>query len=114
MAGSSTAVEAITDLWIVHDNDGVPVPRIWCYKYSSLVMAKAYIQYFQDTGNNAGLAAMNDLIGHKVFPNDLPNEGEGVLWKSRSGNANLLPGDQVWFGNPHFGRGRASDQAASL
>ena len=107
VAGGSTAVETIADLWIVHDNDGVPVPRVWCYKYSSLVMAKAFIQYFQDTENDVGLAAVNDLIGHKVFPTDLPNEGEGVLWKKRRGNANLLPGDQVWFENPYFDRGRA-------
>lgn len=117
VAGSSTAVEAITDLWIVHDNDGAPVPRIWCRKYSALIMAKAYVQYFRDIGNHTGLAAMNDLIGHKVFPVDLPNEGEGVLWKTRSSNADLLPGDQVWFENPYFRRGqelikqRAYDEA---
>jgi hypothetical protein len=106
VARNSTAVEAITDLWTVHDNDGAPVPRIWCYKYSSLIMARAYIQHFQDTENNAGLAAMNGLIGHKVFPGDLPNGGERILWKRRKGNADLLPGDQVWFENPYFDRGR--------
>ena len=106
VAANCTPVEAIADLWIVHDNDGVPTPRIWCYKYSSLVMAKAYVQYFQDTENAAGLAAMNELIGHKVFPVDLPNGGEGVLWKRRKGSDNLLPGDQVWFENPYFDRGR--------
>jgi hypothetical protein len=105
-AEKSTAVEAIADLWVVHDNDEVPTPRIWCYKYSSLVMAKAYLQYFRDTENYAGLAAMNDLIGHRVFPGELPNGGEGVLWTKRLGNANLLPGDQVWFNNPYFDRGR--------
>ena len=106
VAPHSTPVEAIADLWIVHDNDGVPVPRIWCLKYTSLVLAKAHIQYFKDTGNSAGLAAMNNLIGHGVFPADLPNAGEGVLWKRRSGNSDLLPGDQVWFDNPYFDRGR--------
>ena len=33
VAADRTASEAISDLWIVHENDGVPVPRIWCYKY---------------------------------------------------------------------------------
>ncbi len=107
VADGRTAVEAIADLWTVHDGDGLPVPRIWCYKYSSLVMARAYAQYFQDTGSKAGLAAINDLAGHKVFPVDLPGEGEDVLWKRRPGNDHLLPGDQVWFENPYFRRGRA-------
>jgi hypothetical protein len=106
VAANKTAVEAIADLWIVHEGDDVPVPRIWCYKYSSLIMAKAYIQYFLDTGNHSGLAAINDLIGHNVFPAGLPNQGEGVLWKRRRGDAEPLPGDRVWFENPYFCRGR--------
>ena len=106
VAGTSTAVEAIADLWTVHDNDGVPVPRIWCYQYASLVMAAAYVQYFQDTGNKAGLDAMNDLIGQKVFPVALPGEGDDLLWKTRRGHADLLPGDQVWFQNPYDRQGR--------
>jgi hypothetical protein len=113
VATNSTAVEAIADLWTVHNNDNVPVPRIWCYKYSSLILAKAYIQYFRDTGNSAGLTAINDLIGHTVFPVDLPNEGEGVLWRRRRGNAGLLPGDQVWFENPYFDPGRTIIQRAA-
>ena len=49
---------------------------------------------------------MDNLIGHKVFPDGLPNEGEGLLWKTRRGDADLLPGDQVWFQNPYDARGR--------
>ena len=106
VAGNSTAVEAIDDLWTVHHDDGVPLPRVWCYKYSLLVMARAYIQYFHDAESAAGLAAMNSLIGHKAFPDGMPNEGEGVLWKTRRASADLLPGDQVWFENPYYVRGR--------
>ncbi len=106
VAPKSTAVEAIADLWTVHENDGVPIPRIWCYKYSSLTIVQGYIRYFRDAGNTAGLAALNKLIGHNAFPAGLPNEGEGLLWKRRCGSDNLLPGDQVWVENPHFDRGR--------
>jgi hypothetical protein len=102
----STAVEAISDLWIIHENDNVPVPRIWCYKYASLIMAHGFIQYFRDTNNAAGLAALDKLIGHKEFPRGLPNGGDGFLWTRRHGSDNLLPGDQVWFDNPYFERGR--------
>lgn len=117
VAANHTAAEAISDLWIVHDNDCVPIPRIWCYKYSSLIIVRAYIKYFQDTGNNAGLSALNRLIGHRVFPNDLTKQELELLWKCRAGGDNLLPGDQVWFENPYFDRGsqlirRSADQQA--
>ncbi len=106
VSANSNAVEAIDDLWTVHQDDGVPVPRIWCYKYALLIMARAYVQHFHNTHGDAGLAAMNSLIGHRAFPGGVPNEGEGVLWKTRRGGADLLPGDQVWFENPYYARGR--------
>ena len=105
VAANHTVAEAISDLWIVHDNDGVPIPRIWCYKYSSLIMARAYVKYFQDTGNDAGLSAINRLIGHRIFPNDLTKQELALLWMCRAGSDNLLPGDEVWFENPYFDRG---------
>jgi hypothetical protein len=105
VAPNQTAADAISDLWIVHDNDEVPIPRIWCYKYSSLLMVRAYIKYFRDTRNAAGLAAINEFLGHKNFPGDLTREEVNRLWKQRLGNDNLLPGDQVWFDNPYFDKG---------
>jgi hypothetical protein len=107
VAPNQTAADAISDLWILHDNDEVPIPRIWCYKYSSLLMVRAYIKYFRDTRNAAGLAAINELLGHKNFPGDLTREEVTRLWKQRLGNDNLLPGDQVWFDNPYFDKGSA-------
>ena len=83
VAPESTPVEAIADLWVVHENDGVPIPRIRCYKYSSLVLIEGYIQYFRETGNAAGLAALNRLIGHRTIPQGLPNGGDDLLWKRR-------------------------------
>ena len=106
VAPESTPVEAIADLWVVHENDGVPIPRIRCYKYSSLILIQGYIQYFRETDNAAGLAALNRLIGHRTIPQELPNGGDGLLWKRRPGGDDLLPGDQVWFDNPFFDRGR--------
>ena len=106
VAPESTPVEAIADLWVVHENDGVPIPRIRCYKYSSLILIEGYIQYFRETGNTAGLAALNRLIGHRTIPHGLPNGGDDLLWKRRLGSDSLLPGDQVWFDNPFFERGR--------
>ncbi len=105
VAPNHTAAEAISDLWIVHDGDGAPVARIWCYKYSSLLMARAYIKYIQDAGNDAGLAAIDDLIGHRVYPNALTKKEMELLWTIRNGGDNLLPGDQVWFENPYFDQG---------
>jgi hypothetical protein len=106
VAPESTPVEAIADLWTAHENDGVPIPRIRCYKYSSLILIQGYIQYFRETGNTAGLAALNRLIGRRTIPGGLPNGGDDLLWKRRRGSDNLLPGDQVWFDNPFFERGR--------
>jgi hypothetical protein len=106
VAPESTPVEAIADLWVVHENDGVPIPRIRCYKYSSLILIQGYIQYFRETRNTAGLAALNRLIGDREIPGGLPNGGEDLLWKRRPGNDSLLPGDQVWFINPFFDLGR--------
>ncbi|MGO9107663.1 MAG: hypothetical protein ACLP9L_00390 [Thermoguttaceae bacterium] len=106
VAPQSTPVEAIADLWVIHENDGVPVPRIRCYKYSSLILIEGYIQYFREKNDSAGLAALDRLIGHRNIPKGLPNGGEDLLWKRRLGCENLLPGDQVWFDNPFFERGR--------
>jgi hypothetical protein len=102
----STPVEAIADLWVVHENGGVPIPRIRCNKYSSLILIQGYIQYFRETSNTAGLDALNRLIGQRTIPHGLPNGGEDLLWKRRLGSGSLLPGDQVWFENPFFERGR--------
>lgn len=105
VAASSTPVEAIDDLWVVHENDGVPIPRIRCFKYSSLIFIEGFIRYFREAGNAAGLAAINRLIGQREIPNGLPGGGHDLLWKQRDGRDNLLPGDQVWFDNPFFKRG---------
>ena len=106
VAPASTPVEAIADLWVAHENDGVPIPRIRCLKYTSLVLIQGYIQYFRETHNPAGLDALNQLIGERNIPQGLPNGGEDLLWKRRPGRDHLLPGDQVWFENPFFTRGR--------
>jgi len=105
VSADSTPVEAIADLWVVHENDGVPVPRIRCYKYSSLVFIQGFIQHFRETGNAAGLEALNQLIGQREIPNGLPDGGAELLWRRRLGRDRLLPGDQVWFENPYFVRG---------
>ena len=98
--------DAISDLWVVHDNDGTPIPRIRCFKYSTLVLIQGQIQNLRDTGNAAGLAALNRLMGNQLIPQGLPNGGDDLLWKRRAGNDNLLPGDQVWVDNPFYDRGR--------
>ena len=118
---NSTAVAAIDDLWIVHGTDGINFNLgIFCKPYSSLIMAEAYIMYFNSTGhsadvNQAGIAKINSLIGHDSFPGSGNREAqfEGVLWNSQSkknapagGYQNLVPGDQVWFQNPYFDLGK--------
>jgi hypothetical protein len=103
---TSTAVEAIADLWVVHENDGVPIPRIRCLQYTSLILIQGYIQYFRETGNTEGLSALNRLIGHRSILHALPNKGDDLLWARRLDSNHLLPGDQVWFDNPFFERGR--------
>lgn len=103
---ASTPVEAIADLWVVHESDGVPVPRIRCLKYTSLVLIQGLIQHFRQTNNPAGLDALNRLIGDREIPRGLPDGGENLLWKRRPGGDHLLPGDQVWVDNPFFDKGR--------
>ena len=99
-------VEAIEDLWTLHGADGTPVPRIRCLKYTTLIMIKGIVQYFRATGNTDGIDAMNQFLGHKVIPDELPSKGYDILWKRHYETDRLLPGDQVWFDNPFFERGR--------
>ena len=106
VAPTSTPVAAIADLWVAHEGDEVPIPRIRCLKYTSLVLIQGFIQYFRETDNPAGLAALNRLIGHREIPGGLPEEGDGLLWKRRPGGDHLLPGDQVWVDNPFFDSGK--------
>lgn len=107
VAPGSAPVDAISDLWVEHENDGVPIPRIRCYKYSSLTLIQGCIQHCRDTGNAGGLAVLNRLLGHQVIPQDLPNGGDDLFWKQEYRSGPLLPGDQVWFENPFFEPGRA-------
>lgn len=106
VAPGSSPVEAISDLWVTHENDGVPIPRIRCYKYSSLVLIQGFIQHFRETGNERGLAALDRLLGHQVIPQDLPDGGDDLFWKRECRSEPLLPGDQVWFENPFYDPGR--------
>ena len=106
VAPGVSPVEAIEDLWILHGADGVPVPRIRCLKYTTLVLIQGLIQHFRATGHAEGLDAINRLIGRKVVPQELPNRGDGLLWRRHFDADKLLPGDQVWFDNPFFDRGR--------
>jgi hypothetical protein len=99
-------VDAIADLWVVHGADGVPVPRIRCLKYTTLVLIQGFIRHFHDTGDARGLEAINQLVGRRVVPEELPNRGDGILWRRHFDPDHLLPGDQVWFDNPFFDRGR--------
>ena len=99
-------VRAIEDLWILHGADGTPVPRIRCLKYTTLILIQGIIQYFRTTGNDDGIDAMNHFLGQKVIPDELPNKGYDILWKRHYETDRLLPGDQVWFDNPFFERGR--------
>ncbi len=99
-------VDAIADLWVLHGADGVPVPRIRCLKYTTLVLIQGIIRHFHDTENALGLEAINRLLGRRVIPEELPNRGDDVLWRRHFDSSRLLPGDQVWFDNPFFDRGR--------
>ena len=99
-------VDAIADLWIPHGADGVPVPRIRCLKYATLILIQGLIQHFRATGRADGLHALNQLIGRRVLPQGLPNRGDDILWRRHFDAANLLPGDQVWFDNPFYDQGR--------
>lgn len=106
LSPGSTPVDAIADLWAEHGNDGVPIPRIRCYKYSSLALVEGHIQYLRESGNVAGLTVLNRLLSGRPIPQGLPNGGDDLLWKRRSAGGRLLPGDQAWVDNPFFDRGR--------
>lgn len=106
LAPGVSPVDAIEDLWVLHGGDGIPVPRIRCLKYTTLILIKGIIQYLRATKNNKGIQALNEFIGRKVIPEELPNKGYDILWKRHFDVGCLLPGDQVWFDNPFFDRGR--------
>ena len=90
----------------MHENDNVPLPRIGATSTlrSSWPRASFNISAIQTMPRD--WPRSNKLIGHKEFPRSLPNSGDGLLWTRRHGGDNLLPGDQVWFDNPYFERGR--------
>ena len=111
VAAGQTAERAIDDMW-----DGLYTPKVWCWKYSSLIMVEGLFRYFQGQGNLAGINALNGIIGNKIIPSGLPSYGNGTLWTVRpeedapaTGYAlsSLLPGDQIWFQNPYFEQGKA-------
>ncbi len=99
-------VDAIDDLWVMHGTDGVPVPRIRCLKYTTLVLIRGIIQHLRETGDSTALEALNGFLSRRVIPEDLPHRGDGVLWRRHFDADRLLPGDQVWFDNPFFRSGR--------
>ena len=67
---------------------------------------QGHIQYLRESGNAAGLAALNRLLTGRTIPQGLPNSGDDLLWKRRYTSGRLLPGDQAWVDNPFFERGR--------
>ena len=106
LAPGVSPVEAIEDLWVLHGADGIPVPRIRCLKYTTLILIKGIIQHLRATGNDTGIQALNEFLERRVIPEELPNKGYDILWKRHFDADRLLPGDQVWFDNPFFDRGR--------
>jgi len=99
-------VVAIEDLWVLHGGDGVPIPRIRCLKFTTLILIQGLIQHFRTTDNDLGLTALNHFLHRRVIPEELPKKGDGILWDRHFDADRLLPGDQVWFDNPFFHSGR--------
>jgi hypothetical protein len=90
--------DSIKDLWRTTSG-------IRCRKLSSLVMLKGLI----DVADSKQLVKLDDMLGGKVIPNDLPEQGIGTLFDDpdpKEGeifqNEEFLPGDDVWFDNPYF------------
>jgi len=95
-----SATEAIRDLWRTQNG-------IQCYKYSTLIMIKAMI----DLADKSRISELDELLGGKVIPNDLPQDGIGTLFtelEPKNGKffsvSELIPGDQVYFKNPYYSR----------
>jgi hypothetical protein len=40
------------------------------------------------------LETLNQLIGQKVIPQELPDRGDNILWRRHFDASNLLPGDE--------------------
>lgn len=99
-------VVAIEDLWVLHGGDGVPIPRIRCLKFTTLILIQGLIQHFRTTDSDLGLTALNHFLHRRVIPEELPKKGDGILWDRHFDADRLLPGDQVWFDNPFFYSGR--------
>ena len=101
--------DAIKDIW------HFPGGRVYCQKYSALILIKGYIDLAEEAkaaGHASGarvLGALNTLFMGKQIPNELPHAGEGIFFTRLTKNtgpgfapSELLPGDQVWFKNPYY------------
>ena len=102
-----TAERAIDDMW-----DGIYTSRIWCRKYSAIIMVEGLYRYFQGEGNQAGQAGIKAL--DKILRTTTIGDGlNGKLWTvkdaaMRTGYtvADLQPGDQIWFKNTYYYAGK--------
>lgn len=64
-------IAAIEDLWVLHGADGVPIPRIRCLKFTTLILIQGLIQHFRTTDNGLGLTALNQFLRRRVIPEEL-------------------------------------------
>ena len=106
LAPGCTPVDAISDLWAAHGNDGVPIPRIRCYKYSSLALVQGHIEYLRESGNATGLAAPQSAVERAAHPPGTAQRRRRPALETPLQSGRLLPGDQAWVDNPFFDRGR--------
>lgn len=95
-------VEAIDRIWTYAPG------KVYCQKYSSLILIKGYIDLARQAYDNChesgftALKKLDEVFYRKIIPDDLPNEGEGLFWTTIENPTTYLPGDQVWFKNPHY------------
>ena len=93
--GEPNVIAAVKALWAESTDPG-HANRILCKKLLELIFIKAFIDYYEEEGDAGGLAWIARTVGNNV-PSSVV--GEFMDESAYENDAQLLPGDRVWFKN---------------
>ena len=100
--GSENVINAFQALW-TPPAIGAPRPSIWCTQQLGAIYIMTYIEYYLQTGNDAGLSNVSATVGYSTLPQAFPNfVTVTILPPPEMVASTLQPGDWVWFENRFF------------